>query len=74
MSNDNLKKRRSHQQQQISALLRTTGSEKIIESLARGIQEFDSDADDPIFFNDYWYAGYEDVFKKKRGWMAPRHG
>lgn len=74
MSNDDLKNAILHltqlifhQQQQISALQRTNGttdgSEKIIESLASGIQEFDFDPDGPIFFND-WYARYEDVFKE----------
>lgn len=57
----------SLQQQQIAALQQTNGtpdgSEKIIESLASGIQEFDFDPDGAIFFND-WYAGYEDVFKE----------
>ncbi|XP_055585296.1 uncharacterized protein K02A2.6-like [Uranotaenia lowii] len=39
------------------------GSEKIIESLATGIQEFRFDPDGGIFF-DSWFARYEDVFRQ----------
>lgn len=55
------------QQEQILQLNRTgqvnqPGSEKIIESLATGIEDFYYDPDGGIFF-DAWYARYEDVFK-----------
>lgn len=55
------------QQQQIAALQQgnanQAGSEKIIESLSTGIDEFQYDPDGGIFF-DSWYARYEDVFKE----------
>ncbi|XP_062711755.1 uncharacterized protein LOC134289631 [Aedes albopictus] len=55
------------QQQPISALERSEasadGSEKIIESLASGIQEFQFDPDNGLFFES-WYSRYEDVFKE----------
>ena len=57
----------SVQQQQIAALLNghvnPAGSERIIESLATGIDEFRYDPDGGIFF-DSWFARYEDVFKE----------
>ncbi|XP_062709570.1 uncharacterized protein K02A2.6-like [Aedes albopictus] len=40
-----------------------SGSEKIIESLASGIQDFQYDPDGGVFF-DGWYARYEDVITK----------
>ncbi|XP_061510157.1 uncharacterized protein K02A2.6-like [Anopheles gambiae] len=55
------------QQQQIENLANRTfstaasGSEKTIESLANGIQDFLYDPDAGVFF-DAWYARYEDVF------------
>ncbi|XP_055612005.1 uncharacterized protein K02A2.6-like [Uranotaenia lowii] len=58
----------ANQQQQIAVLLQNNavpqaGSEKIIESLATGIQEFRFDPDGGIFF-DSWFARYEDVFRQ----------
>ncbi|XP_055622834.1 uncharacterized protein K02A2.6-like [Toxorhynchites rutilus septentrionalis] len=57
----------ANQQQQIAALQQgnanQVGSEKIIESLSTGIDEFQYDPDGGIFF-DSWYARYEDVFKE----------
>ncbi|XP_065085289.1 uncharacterized protein K02A2.6-like [Ochlerotatus camptorhynchus] len=57
----------TRQQQQIENLENrgnpTAGSEKIIESLASGIQDFQYDPDGGVFF-DGWYARYEDVFTK----------
>ncbi|XP_062710183.1 uncharacterized protein K02A2.6-like [Aedes albopictus] len=67
------------QQQQIAALQQgnayQTGSEKIIESLSTGIDEFQYDPNDGIFF-DSWYArvlpnhprdfGFEDTVKKPK--------
>ncbi|XP_062711752.1 uncharacterized protein K02A2.6-like [Aedes albopictus] len=55
------------QQQQISLLNRAgqvnqPGSERIIETLATGIEDFYYDPDGGVFF-DAWYARYEDVFK-----------
>ena len=56
-----------NQQEQIQLLKRTgqasqPGSEKIIESLATGIEDFYYDPDGGVFF-DAWFARYEDVFK-----------
>lgn len=57
----------ANQQQQIAALQEgnpnQVGSEKIIESLSTGIDEFRYDPDSGIFF-DSLYARYEDVFKE----------
>ncbi|XP_055622890.1 uncharacterized protein K02A2.6-like [Toxorhynchites rutilus septentrionalis] len=57
----------ANQQQQIAALQQgnanQVGSEKIIESLSTGIDEFQYDPDGGIFF-DSWYARYEDVFEE----------
>ncbi|XP_039448651.2 uncharacterized protein K02A2.6-like [Culex pipiens pallens] len=39
------------------------GAERIVESLASGIQEFQYDPDAGVFF-DGWYGRYEDVFTK----------
>ncbi|XP_039453069.1 uncharacterized protein K02A2.6-like [Culex pipiens pallens] len=39
------------------------GTERIVESLASGIQEFQYDPDAGVFF-DGWYGRYEDVFTK----------
>ncbi|XP_055634157.1 uncharacterized protein K02A2.6-like [Toxorhynchites rutilus septentrionalis] len=55
------------QQEQIQLLNRTgqanqPGSEKIIESLATGIEDFYNDPDGGVFF-DAWFARYEDIFK-----------
>ncbi|XP_055634306.1 uncharacterized protein K02A2.6-like [Toxorhynchites rutilus septentrionalis] len=55
------------QQEQIQLLNRTgqanqPGSEKIIESLATGIEDFYYDPDGGVFF-DAWFARYEDIFK-----------
>ncbi|XP_055633709.1 uncharacterized protein K02A2.6-like [Toxorhynchites rutilus septentrionalis] len=55
------------QQEQIQLLNRTgqanqPGSEKIIESLATGIEDFYYDPDGGVFFNA-WFARYEDIFK-----------
>lgn len=54
------------QQQQIADLQRTNanqaGNERVIESLATGIDEFRYDPDGGIFFES-WYARFEDVFK-----------
>ncbi|XP_055522374.1 uncharacterized protein K02A2.6-like [Wyeomyia smithii] len=56
-----------NQQEQIQLLKRTgqasqPGSEKIIESLATGTDDFYYDPDGGVFF-DAWFARYEDVFK-----------
>ncbi|XP_055524749.1 uncharacterized protein K02A2.6-like [Wyeomyia smithii] len=56
-----------NQQEQIQLLKRTgqasqPGSEKIIETLATGIEDFYYDPDGGVFF-DAWFARYEDVFK-----------
>ncbi|XP_055622692.1 uncharacterized protein K02A2.6-like [Toxorhynchites rutilus septentrionalis] len=55
------------QQEQIQLLNQTgqanqPGSEKIIESLATGIEDFYYDPDGGVFF-DAWFAHYEDIFK-----------
>ncbi|XP_055523202.1 uncharacterized protein K02A2.6-like [Wyeomyia smithii] len=56
-----------NQQEQIQLLKRTgqasqPGSEKIIKSLATGIEDFYYDPDGGVFF-EAWFARYEDVFK-----------
>ncbi|XP_065089800.1 uncharacterized protein LOC135710991 [Ochlerotatus camptorhynchus] len=57
----------ANQQQQIGALQQVNanqvGSEKIIESLSTGIDEFHYDSDGGLFFES-WYARSEDVFKE----------
>ncbi|XP_055542744.1 uncharacterized protein K02A2.6-like [Wyeomyia smithii] len=69
-----------NQQEQIQLLKRTgqasqPGSEKIIESLATGIEDFYYDPDGGVFF-DAWFARYEDVFKFHERYVnsiLPRH-
>ncbi|XP_065076061.1 uncharacterized protein K02A2.6-like [Ochlerotatus camptorhynchus] len=57
----------ANQQQQIRDLQQVNanqvGSEKIIESLSTGIDEFRYDPDGGLFFES-WYARYDDVFKE----------